>query len=427
MGRSFLPSVYSAARGGTTGGEPPPVDSKPGSALVSVPMTPAQSEPARLYDPLAPDFGDHLYEIYRTLRDEHPVYHDTRRDQWALSRFADVQAALNDPATFSSEDTSISQGLLPMIQQLDSPRHDRLRALVSRAFTPRRIAEIEPRARAVAIELLDELRDTGRVDLLREFARHLPSRVIGEMIGVPADRIAMFMEFTEKMIVTPGNATSGSEEHDRSPAIAIYEEFARLLEERRASRSDDLVSALLDAELDGRGLTQEELLGFCFVLIVAGNDTTTNLIASGSVLLARHPEQRALLVAEPERIPNAIDEMLRFETPTQALPRRLTRDVELHGTRLSEGSVVSLLWGSANRDDREFEKPERFDIHREPKRHLAFGHGVHYCLGANLARLEARVAFEELLARIPDFELDGAPGWLPSIWARAHDTVPIRF
>jgi len=200
-----------------------------------------------------------------------------------------------------------------------------------------------------------------------------------------------------------------------------------LLAERRAARRDDLMSALVDAELDGHRLTEEELLGFCFVLIVAGNDTTTNLIANGLVLLAEHPEQRALLVREKAAIPNAIEEMLRCESPAQALPRRVLRDVTLHGRTIPKGAMVRLVWAAANRDDREFQSADVFDVTRPAPRHLGFGHGAHFCLGARLARLEARVAFEELLARLPDYELTGDPGWKTSIWARSHRQVPVRF
>jgi len=387
-------------------------------------MTTHATRETSLYDYEAAGFNERLYEIYRELRDAHPVYRDPERGTYVLSRYADVRTAANDPATFSSEDTEISQGLLPMIQQLDSPRHDQLRALVSAAFTPRRIAAIEPLARKVAIELIEALRERGEGDLLHDFAKHLPSRVIGEMIGVPAERREAFLEWTERMVTAPVNSKDGKP--SRVPAYKIYEEFALLLEERRRERRGDLMSALLGAELEGKRLTQEELLGFCFVLIVAGNDTTTNLIANGSVLLAEHPEQRALLAREPGRIPTAVEEMLRYESPAQALPRRLTRDVELHGVRLPAGSAAKLVWGAANHDDREFEDPERFDVLRDAKRHLALGQGVHYCLGANLARLEGRVAFEELLTRLPDYELAGPAGWLTSSWARAHDRVPIR-
>jgi len=185
------------------------------------------------------------------------------------------------------------------------------------------------------------------------------------------------------------------------------------------------MSALLDAEIDGERLSQQELLGFCFVLIVAGNDTTTNLIANGAVLLAEYAEQRRMLAQDPSLLDGAIEEMLRYEAPAQALPRRLTRDAVLHGQTLRKGEQLFLLWGSANRDEREFEDGDRFDVRRRIKRHLAFGQGIHFCLGKSLARLEARVAFEELLARAPAYELAGPAPWLPSMWARAHARVPI--
>lgn len=381
--------------------------------------------PSFVYDPRLPDFQDGIYDVYRTLRDRHPVYRNEERGFWALSRFADVRAAANDPRTFSSEGHSMAVGLLPHIQMMDPPRHDRLRNLVSVAFTPRRVSEMEPRVREIARELVDGFAGQGRCDLLRDFARHLPSRVIGDMIGVPPERRETFLHWTEAMVEVTGGESQA--ETVRAPAENIYAEFAKLLEERRAERRDDLMSALLDAEIDGERLSQEELLGFCFVLIVAGNDTTTNLIANGAVLLAREPEQRRRLAADPSRIPAAVEEMLRCESPAQALPRRLTRDVEVHGQRLPAGSEVKLVWGAANRDEREFEDPDRFDVSRDIKRHLAFGQGVHFCLGSNLARLEARIAFEELLGRIPEYALESEPCWVTSIWARAHDAVPARF
>jgi len=374
------------------------------------------------YDPTRADFQANAHAIYRTLRDEHPVYHDPEKDVWAISRFADVRDAAADTVTFSSEDTDISVGLLPQIQSIDPPRHDGLRGLVSRAFTGRRADEMEPRIRAIARELIDGFARRGEADLLAEFARHLPSRVIGEMIGVPDDRREAFLGWTEAMVGTEGDVAG----EVLQAATSIYGEFSKLLAERRAGRRDDLMSALIDAELGGEKLSEEDLLGFCFVLIVAGNDTTTNLIANGAVLLAEHPHQRALLVREPARIPGAVEEMLRCEAPAQALPRRVQRDAVLHGRTIPRGALVRLVWGAANRDEREFPDADCFDVTRAP-RHLAFGHGTHFCLGARLARLEARVAFEELLAHLPDYELAGDPGWLTSRWARAHRRVPVRF
>ena len=378
-----------------------------------------------VYDPSRPDFQVRAHEVYRSLRDDHPVYHNPAAGFWALSRFEDVRAAAGDPQSFSSENTDISQGLLPQIQSMDPPRHDQLRRLVQLAFTPRRVSSMEPRVREIARALIDAFKKDGHCDLLGQFARHLPSLVIGEMIGVPEDRREAFLEWTESMVEVPEGEAAG--ERNRLSALKIYEEFARLLEDRRRQRRDDLMSALVDAEEDGLRLTQEELLGFCFVLIVAGNDTTTNLISNGAVMLAHHPEQRHWLAQEPSLIPNAVEEMVRYEAPAQALPRRTLRDVRMHGITIPEGELVRLVWGAANRDGREFPDPDRFDVKRSIKRHLGFGHGLHFCLGANLARLEARVAFEELLAQMPEYKLEAEPRWLTSIWARAYAEVPVRF
>jgi cytochrome P450 len=381
-------------------------------------------EPLR-YDPSRPDFQARLYALYRVLRDERPVHYEPASREWILSRHEDVRAAACDHASFSSEGTDISRGLLPMIQALDPPRHDALRARVLKAFTASRIALLEPEIRRIARELLGAFAGAGRADLVADFARQLPSRVIGALIGIPADRREKFLAWTDELV--EASPESALDERFRHPAVGIYREFAQLLAERRAERRDDLMSALLDAEVDGEGLSQEELLGFCFVLVVAGNDTTTNLIANGAALLAEHPEQRALLAADPARIPNAVEEMLRFESPAQALPRIARREVALHGVAIPEGAQARLLWGSANRDERVFDDPDRFDVTRDARGHLAFGQGIHFCLGAHLARLEARVAFEELLARIPRYRLAEAPTWRRSIWARAHPALRIAF
>jgi len=378
-----------------------------------------------VYDPSRPDFPEHVHEIYRVLREDHPIYHNEEKGFWAVSRFEDVRSLASAPDRFSSEGTSLGGGLLPHIQVMDPPRHNALRNLVSMAFTPRRVEQLEPRVRAIARELIDGFAARGSCDLLADFARHLPSRVIGEMIGVPPERRETFLECTEQMIeVTPENSES---EAVRAPATKIYEEFSKLLEERRRERRDDLMSALLDAEIDGERLSQEELLGFCFVLIVAGNDTTTNLIANGAVMLAHHSEQRRMLVADRSLIPNAVEEMLRYESPAQALPRRTTEQVELYGQTIPAEQEIKLVWAAANRDEREFPDPDRFDVTREIRRHLALGIGTHFCLGSKLARLEARVGFEELLARIPEYKLESEPRWVHSIWARAYAGVPVSF
>ncbi len=375
-----------------------------------------------LYEPASAEFADNAHAIYRRLRDDFPVYRDEARGSWALTRYQDIRDAASDGETFSSERTSISQGLRPMIQQLDGARHDKIRNMSWRAFSPSRVAAMEGRIRAIANELMDDFANAGECDLLHAYAAQLPSRVIGELIGIPADRRESFLGWTEALI-----SANPAKNWQENPFEQIYSEFSELLALRSAEPADDLMSALIATRIDGESLSEDELLGFCFLLVVGGNDTTTNLIANGAVLLARHPDQRAELVRDVSLIPDAIEEMLRYESPTQALPRRVTRDIEIHGQKLLSGEEVSLVWGSGNHDERFFPDPERFDIKRGDKRHLAFGHGAHFCMGSNLARLEGRVAFETLLERLPGYALAREPQWLLSSWARAYQSVPIRW
>lgn len=377
-----------------------------------------------VYDPYVGEFHERSHEIYRVLRDEHPVYHNPHRGFWAISRFEDVWQATLEVASLTTEGIEEAGSLRPMLNYLDPPRHDRLRALVSRAFTFRRVGEMEPHVRRIAGELLDALSGRSECDLVEDFATPLPGRIIAEMIGVPADRRETFLGHTRKMLTT--NPDISITDAIREPSERIYEEFARLLDERRVAPEDDLMSALLEAEIEGEGLDDDEILGFCYQLIVAGNDTTTSLIGNGAVLLANHPEQQKLLADDPERIPAAVEEMLRFEPPAQALPRRSRTPYSLHGETIPADERVLLVWAAANLDEREFDEPERFDVTRRIPRHLALGHGIHFCLGASLARLEARVAFETLLERHPSYSLVEQPDWIASRWARAHGRIPIR-
>ena len=373
------------------------------------------------YDPTTADFQVHMHEIYRQLRDEHPVYRDPDQSFYALSRFQDVWKAVHDWETFSSDGVAEAQALMPQMIYMDPPRHTSLRALVSRAFTPHRIAAIEPRIRVVARGLVDGFASSGRGDLVHDLAAPLPSTIMGELIGVPDEHLETFRSWTEQFVGIT------AVEDFAEAAANIYGLFGDLLAARRRQPTGDLMSALIDASVDGQQLSDEELLGFCFLLLIAGNDTTTSLIGNGSELLARHPEQRAALVADPSLLPTAIEEMLRIESPTQALPRTAMRDVVFHDTEIPAGSRVILVWGAANLDEREFADPERFHIRRAITRHLGFGHGPHFCLGASLARLEARIAFEELLSRVPEYELGGEPTRFTSTWARAFQSLPLQF
>jgi len=367
-----------------------------------------------LFDPYSHELHEDPYPVYRELRDHHPAHLNETRSFWALSRFADVWDAVHDPSTYSSADGIVigdegisDQGLLPMMITMDPPRHGQLRGLVSRAFTPRRIAAMESTIRTVATELLDGIVEMSRCDLVQDFAAPLPTIIIADLLGVPRSDRAQFREWSDHLIQLDPDSP-GLSEAALLASAALYDYFGGILAQRRRAPRDDLVSALLHAEVDGGRLSEEELRGFCFMLLVAGNETTTNLISNTAVLLAEHPDQRAALVADPSRLPGAVEESLRYDSPVQGLARTLTRDVELHGCAMQKGQKVLLLFGSANRDGREFDDPDRFEITRSIDRQLAFGHGTHYCLGAALARLEARVAYEELLRRLPDYELGGA-------------------
>ncbi|WP_436778335.1 cytochrome P450 [Yinghuangia sp. YIM S09857] len=375
--------------------------------------------PPALYDPVAPDFQDRHGEIYRTLRDEHPVYREPRTGFYVLSRHEDVWAASADWATYSSV-TEEAGYHKPMMVDLDPPAHTLIRRVISAAFTPRRVALLEAAILAKVRELIGNFADRGECDLMGEFAALLPSDVVGELLGVPEERRAELRGHTEELMrmTIPRDGKAVAED--------VYEVFEGLLRQRREQPADDLMSRLIAAEVDGRTLSRDELLGFCFLLLVGGNDTTTNLIGNGMRLLDQHHDARAQLIGEPGLIPAAIEEMLRLEPPTLTSGRQTTRDVELHGTVIPAGSRVQLLWGSANRDEREYPDPERFDL-RRGARHMAFGHGPHFCLGAPLARLEARIAFHELLAHIPDFAVVGDPGRIRSSWARGFDRLPITF
>lgn len=370
-----------------------------------------------VYDPTTALFQEQMHEIYRGLREDHPVY-VSPDGSCVLSRFADVWAAVHDPDTFSSNCVEADQ-LMPQMIYLDPPRHTALRSLVSRAFTPKRVAQLESRIRQVTTTLLDEVCSRRECDLVHEFAAPLPSIVMADLIGVPEQHREAFRTWTEAFLEVTGP------EDITERAGKIYDLFGQLLAERRREPTDDLMSALLEAQVDGTRLAEEELLGFCFLLLVAGNDTTTTLIGNGAELLARHPDQRKELAERPDLIPAAIEEMIRVESPTQALARTATREVRLHGVTIPEGGRVMLLWGAANLDPREFPDAERFDIHRAAPRHLGFGHGIHFCLGAPLARLESRVAFEELLARIPDYRVTATPERYVSNWARSWRLLPI--
>jgi len=385
------------------------------------------------YDPYAPATQADPYPSYRRLRDDAPVYHDERRGFWALSRFDDVLWAAHDPATFCSGEGIALEGQarspFPNLIVMDDPRHAQLRKLVARGFTSRPVGASEPQLRELATSMIDEVvarTSAGEtVDLVPALTGPLPMTVVGDLIGVaPADR-EQFRIWSDTVVHQdvdrPETVAAG-----RAAAGAVVGYFSEIIAARRAAPTDDLVSALIAASVDGERLADEEILGFCFLLIVAGTETTTNLLGLGAIALAMNPDERARLLADPSLVAGAVEEMLRWGSPVQGLARTTTRSVERHGVTIPEGAKVQLLYGSANRDEREFPDPDRFDATRTIERHLAFGHGVHFCLGAALARLEATAVFEELLRRIPGWQVDAdALTWIRSSSVRGPATLPI--
>ncbi len=361
------------------------------------------------FDPYSYEHHEDPYPTYRQLRDRCPAYLDPERGFWALSRHDDVRAAIDDWPTYSSSGGITlerrTENVEPMLIEMDPPRHTELRALVSRAFTPRRVADLEGPTCALALELAADFEPGRRVDVIDDFAAKLPMAVISVMLGVPREDQDELRSWSDAMLHREeGSAELTPEGLDG--AVRLYGYFNDVITNRRRTPSEDLVGALVAAQEGDRSLSPAEVLGFCFLLLIAGNETTTKLLGNAVFWLEAFPDQRAKLLADPARIPAAVEETLRYDTSTQALARVLTRDVELHGVTLPAGHKGLLLFGSANRDERRWDEPDRFDIDRNPAGHLAFGHGLHHCLGAPLARLETRVALEVLLPRLGRYQVD---------------------
>ena len=368
-------------------------------------------------NPFSHEFHDDPYPTYRWLRDHAPLYRNEQLDFWALSRFRDVLDASHDWQTYSSaEGTTLERidgavfGERPMMIFMDPPRHDRLRKLVNRAFTPRRVAELEPFARATVLRLLEPLVAQGGGDVVKDLSALLPMEMIFTMLGVPEqDRVALRRHMDASL--DRDRDTGNIPAHALEAMLAMLEYWQKLVEELRVRPNDGLISALLDAEIeddDGTRtrLTDGEIVGFCSLLGVAGNETVTKLLANAAVLFARHPDEYAKILADPACIPGAVEEVLRYTSPSQYQGRVTTRDVEWHGGTVPRGARILLLTASANRDEREFPDADRFDVHRKVPVALGFGQGIHFCLGASLARLEMRVALEEFGRRFPRFAID---------------------
>ncbi len=361
------------------------------------------------YDPFAPEVKRNPYPYYAWLRDHHPVYHNPRLDIWTLSRYRDVDAALRNHEVFSSaKGIGPERMSIPTMITRDPPEHRRLRSLVSKAFTPRMVAQMEARIREIIRHLLDAAIDNGVFDLVHDVAEPLPVIVIAEMLGVDPEHRAAFKKWSDDVIGVLG----GSPDFDLNRYLETWREFkayfTEMIERRRRQPRDDLVSALVRANEEQDALTPGEILNFNLLLLTAGNETTTNLITNGALALLEHLDEAAKLRERPELIPSAVEECLRFDSPVQATFRTTTRDFDLHGVTIPGNSKVMMLYGSANRDRELFDDPDAFRVDRDPNDHLAFAIGIHYCIGAPLARLEGRIALEEVLARMRNIRLDPA-------------------
>ncbi|GAA1129183.1 cytochrome P450 [Nocardioides aquiterrae] len=402
-------------------------------------MTTVQSSPTVL-DPYDYAFQDDPYPTYAWLREHEPLHHNPDLDLWALTRHADVAAAMRTEGTYSnSHGVAIEKSAwgpsaykVMSILGMDPPRQKRLRSLVSRGFTPRRVHDLLPRIQQLTDRYLGECMERSEFDWIADFAGKLPMDVISEMMGVPEEDRAEVRRQADIVVHREDGV------HDVPPAGAeaslwMVAYFIDMVAQRRRRPTDDLTSALVEAEIDGERLTDDDVIAFLFLMVVAGNETTTKLLGHAAYHLTRHPGQQALVfggAGSPELVAPWVEETLRFDTSSQLLARYLLRDVELHGRVAPQGSKLLLCLGSANRDEAVFSRPGEYDITRdadELARILSFGGGRHFCLGANLARLEARVALTALVERARSIEVDhDACRRVHSVNVRGFAVAPMR-
>ncbi|WP_029109917.1 cytochrome P450 [Mycobacterium sp. URHD0025] len=386
------------------------------------------------FDPYDVEINTNPYPTFARLREESPLYYNEQHDFYALSRFADVNKGLVDHETFSSARGAIIELIKANIDIPsgalifeDPPIHTTHRKLLARMFTPRKINALEPKIREFCAQSLDPLMGTGKIDFIKDFGAIMPMRVISALLGIPEDDQEMIRDHGNDQLRTEaGKPMKAAQEGLVDGSI-----FETYIDWRKDNPSDDIMTDLLNVEFTDehgvtRKLTREELLIYINVVAGAGNETTTRLIGWAAKVLAEHPDQRRQLVENPALVPQAIEELLRFEPPAPHVARYVTRDVEFYGQTVPEGSVMMMLIGAAVRDSRQFPPDgEVFDIHREQRQHLAFSVGTHYCLGSALARLEGRIALEEMLKRFPEWDVDLDNAELsPTSTVRGWDSMP---
>jgi cytochrome P450 len=392
--------------------------------------------PANVADP---------FPLYRWLRDHEPVHWSEALHGWVVTRYDDVLEIFQRPELFSSdrfrrvdprytsgrsEFGAIANVLADWLVFRDPPDHTRLRALLQRSFTPRQLDKNRGRIQATIDDLLGTVAARGEMDFIRDFAFPLPALVIALLLGVPGEDIEPIKRWSDRLAAYLGGATDERDNLAEASAgvESLVDYFRVLLAAKQASPGDDLMSLMLRAEHEGDRLSPEEVVSNCVLLLFAGHETTTNLLGNGLWHLLRHPEQKALLAREPALAETAVEELLRFDGPVPATTKVALRDTEWHGVQLRRGQLVLPFMSSADRDPRRFPSPDDLDLRRAPNRHLAFAFGIHFCLGAPLARLEARLAFETLLRRFPDLATaDPQPRWKPMIFLRGLESLPVRW
>ena len=382
----------------------------------------------------APEFRRNPFPVYDQLRAVAPVVQHPESGAYLLFDYASVRQALTDPGRFSSSMFRAGRGNPDWVIFQDPPRHGRFRGLISKAFTPRVVADLEPRIRELSRTLLDAVLERGSMDLVGDYTNPLPMMVIAELIGVPSAEWARFRRWSDGLLqlshtLSPGAAANAG----IAQYMAVKEEMGPFVQDmiaqRRSAPQNDLLSRLVVAEADGERLTEQEIAGFFETLIVAGQETTANLIANAVVCFADAPDQAARLREHPDLLPSAIEEVLRFRSPLQWAFRATTQDVTLHGVSVPAGKLVLAVIGSANRDPQQFPDANRFDIGRNPNGHIAFGQGMHFCIGAPLARLEARIALTDLFSRLRSLRLTAGGSWEPRAALNVHGpaSLPVEF
>jgi len=390
------------------------------------------------FSPFDPRFRADPYPHLHRLRALDPVHFIEMPGLWLLTRYADVAAALRD-ARLSAErfhlsipelrSSTLLTSLSSMMLLRDPPDHTRMRTLVSTAFTPRVVENLRPRIQEIVDALLDEVSATGRMELMHDLAAPLPVVVIAQLLGIPVEDRDSFKRWSDDlMTIADGSlALAGFPQAERS-AGELKDYLRRIFADRRVTPQDDLISGLVAAREQGDRLSDEELFATCVLLLIAGHETTTNLIGNGMLALLRHPDQLNMLRDDPSLIRSAIEELLRFESPVQVTSRVATQDLDIGGKFVRQGQEVSAALGAANRDPEQFDDPDRLDVTRQDNRHVAFGHGIHFCLGAPLARLEGQIAIQTMLRRLRAVRLDiDEPEWRDGIMMRSLKSLPLTF